>query len=37
MAQTAVRLKPNKDPMQRETSALWFGVLRSLGAAAALR
>lgn len=35
MVHTAVRLKPNKDPAAREVVALWFGVVKELGVAAA--
>lgn len=35
LVHTAVRLKPNKDPAARELTALWFGLVRELGVAAA--
>ncbi|EKS35490.1 serine hydrolase domain-containing protein [Afipia clevelandensis] len=35
LVHTAVRLKPNRDPAARELTALWFGLVRELGVAAA--
>lgn len=35
LVHTAVRLKPNRDPAARELTALWFGLVRELGIAAA--